>query len=94
MQKKQFKTLIDLVIVFPDEQSCHLYLASQKWDDGIITCPHEGCGHDKAYVFKDGIRYKCTKCKRKFTAKTGTFMEGCTNYPICKHAEPINNGKT
>jgi len=73
--KKQFKTIIDLVRVFPDEHSCHQYLASQRWDDGVIECPFDGCGSDRAYVFADGIRYKCCKCKRKFTAKTGTFME-------------------
>lgn len=71
--KKQFKTIIDLVQVFPDEKSCHLYLASQRWEDGVIICPH--CEHDKAYVFTDSIRYKCQKCKLKFTAKTDTFME-------------------
>lgn len=70
----KFKTIIDMIKVFPDERSCHQYLASQRWE-GLMVCPHEGCGNDKAYVFSDGIRYKCTECKRLFTAKTGTFME-------------------
>lgn len=71
----EFKTIIDVVTRFPNERACHQYLASRRWSDGVMLCPHEGCGHDQAYVYKDGIRYKCCKCKRVYTAKTGTFME-------------------
>ncbi len=66
---------MDLVKQFPDERSCHQYLAGQRWDTGEIICPHEGCGHNECYVFSDGIRYKCKKCNTLFTAKTNTFME-------------------
>jgi transposase-like protein len=72
----EFKTLIELVRKFPDEKSCHQYLAAQRWHTGEIICPHDGCGHNQCYVFTDGIRYKCKKCKTQFTAKTKTFMEG------------------
>jgi transposase-like protein len=74
-QDKQFRTLLDVAVVFHNEKECHQYFAAQRWSDGVIECPHEGCGHDRAYVYKDGIRYKCCQCKRVFTAKTGTFME-------------------
>ena len=70
---KQFRNLIDLVTTFPTEQAAHEYIASQRWSDGVVECPH--CEHDRAYVFKDGIRYECCSCKKQFTAKTGTFME-------------------
>jgi transposase-like protein len=72
----EFKSLIDVVTRFPDEKSCHQYLASRRWSDGVMLCPHEGCGGDKAYVYKDGIRYKCKKCKCNYKATTGTYMEG------------------
>jgi transposase-like protein len=71
----EFKTILDVVQRFPTERSCQEYLASRRWSDGVMICPHEGCGHDKAYVYKDGIRYKCKKCRLVYTAKTGTFME-------------------
>lgn len=71
----EFKTIIDVVTRFPTEKSCQQYLASRRWADGVMLCPHEGCGHDKAYVYKDGIHYKCKSCKLKYTARTGTFME-------------------
>lgn len=76
MPETKYKTIIDLVKVFPDEKSCHKYLAGQRWDAGEIICPHDGCGHNQAYVFANGIHYKCKKCKTLFTAKTNTFMEG------------------
>ena len=72
----EFKTIIDVVTRFPTEKSCHQYLASRRWSDGVMLCPHEGCKGEEAYVFKDGIRYKCKCCNRLYNAKTGTFMEG------------------
>ncbi|WP_412465502.1 IS1595 family transposase [Pedobacter sp. KLB.chiD] len=70
----QFKTILDLVNVFPNEKACHEYLAYQRWGDEM-PCPYKDCNGDNAYIFKDGIRRKCTCCKRIYTAKTGTFME-------------------
>ncbi len=72
---KHFRTILDLAKVFPDERSCHEYFAERRWEDGVINCPHSQCDGERVYVYKDGIRYKCCKCKRVFTAKTGTFME-------------------
>ena len=69
----QFKTILDLIRAFPDDKSCHQYLAGLRWGSGVMECPH--CKHERAYVFKDGIRYKCKSCKLQYTAKTGTFME-------------------
>lgn len=71
----KFNTILDLVQRFPTEQSCHEYLASRRWE-GYMMCPYDNCQNDKSYVFKDGIRYKCTCCKRIYTAKTGTIFEG------------------
>lgn len=70
----QFKNIFDLVTKFKTEKDCHQYLASQRWSDGVITCPH--CCNEKSYVFSDGIRYECVACQKQFTAKTKTFMEG------------------
>jgi transposase-like protein len=70
-----YKTILDLVQRFPDERSCHQYLAAERWSDGILECPFKDCNSQLAYVFKDGIRYKCKECKKIYTAKTDTFME-------------------
>ncbi|RKR81941.1 transposase-like protein [Mucilaginibacter gracilis] len=69
-----FRNIIELATKFKTEKDCHQYLAAQRWDTGVLECPH--CTHDQAYVFKDGIRYECKKCNLQFTAKTKTFMEG------------------
>lgn len=58
---------------FGNEKDAHFYLASRRWKDGEIKCPH--CDHENYYVFGDGIRYKCKGCKLIFNAKTDTFME-------------------
>lgn len=71
----EFKSILDLMKVFPTEKACHEYLAYQRWE-GLMTCPYKDCKGENAYIFKDGIRRKCTCCKRIYTAKTGTFMEG------------------
>jgi transposase-like protein len=75
LQATEFKTIIDVVTRFPTEKSCHEYLASRRWSDGLMICPHADCGNETCYTYKDGIRYKCKRCKRIYTAKTGTFME-------------------
>lgn len=75
LSSTEFKSIIDVVLRFPNEKSCHQYLASRRWADGVMVCPHDGCEGSSAYVFKDGIRYKCKCCKRIYTAKTGTMME-------------------
>ncbi|WP_295713755.1 IS1595 family transposase [Mucilaginibacter sp.] len=75
MFSTEFKSIIDVVLRFPTERSCHEYLASRRWSDGVMICPHEGCNGTTADVFKDGIRYKCKCCRRIYTAKTGTMME-------------------
>lgn len=78
----EFKTIFDLVKRFPDELSCHQYLVSRRWN-GYMTCPHKGCEGDKAYVFKDGMRYKCACCRKIYTVRTGSILE-CSNLPLVK----------
>lgn len=70
----KFNNILQLIERFPDERSCHQYLAGQRWD-GYMQCPYEGCGNDIAWAFSDGIRYKCSCCKKIYTAKTGTIFE-------------------
>ncbi len=74
MKQKQFKTILDLAKEFPDERTCHEYLAYQRWEDEM-PCPYKDCNGDNAYIFRCGIKRKCTSCRRIYTAKTGTFME-------------------
>lgn len=75
----KFNTIKQLINLFRDNKTCHQLLASKRWADGVIICAH--CKHEESYVYKDGITYKCKKCRKQFTAVTGTFMAN-TKLPL------------
>ena len=68
-------TLVDLFKQFPDDASAESWFAEQRWADGI-TCPH--CQSDKASRSGNHPRmpYHCKACRKFFSVKTGTVMEG------------------
>jgi len=70
--EKQFNSLIQLLDYFKDVSTCKIYLANQRWQNGV-ECPH--CKHTKVYVTSRG--YKCAnpECYKKFTVTTGTIYE-------------------
>lgn len=58
---------------FPDEKTATAFFVEKRWG-GKITCAY--CGNDKVYNVSGTQPYKCSACRRKFTARTGTIMEG------------------
>lgn len=72
-QLPKFKNLVSLMQYFSDEKVCLTHLKDMRWKDGIY-CPH--CGTEKVYSFSDGVRYKCSTCRKQFTAKVGSIFEG------------------
>lgn len=58
---------------FPDEAVATAFFVEKRWS-GKVKCPY--CQHEKVYQVKGTQPFKCGACKRKFTAKTGTIMEG------------------
>ena len=71
---RKFKTLVDLLTYFKDEQVCRDYLELIRWN-GKIVCPYKECKHDHVFKYTDGKRYKCAKCQRQFSVKVGTIFE-------------------
>ncbi len=71
---KKFKTLVDLLTYFKNEQICRDYLETIRWN-GKITCPYSTCQHDRVFKYTDGKRYKCAKCQKQFSVKVGTIFE-------------------
>lgn len=70
---EQFSSLFELFEYFKDEQTCHGYLAEQRWQDGI-ECPH--CECKNIYTLQGANkRYKCAKCRKQFTARANTIFE-------------------
>lgn len=73
MNTKQLSVGEFLLQKFPSEEAATAYFIEKRWD-GAITCPY--CTNEKVYKVAGTQPYKCAKCRRKFTAKTGTIMEG------------------
>lgn len=71
---KQFKSLLDLLHHFHDEQVCREYLVQQRWN-GKPVCPHCGNGEKRIYTIEGGKRYKCSNCSKKFSVTVGTVFE-------------------
>ena len=80
MKTMNFKTLVEFVEFFKDEETCVQYFASIRFRDGMY-CPH--CGYKGVYTFADGKRYRCAKCKRDFSIKTKTVF-GESKIPLRK----------
>lgn len=68
----KFNNLVQLIQYFSDHKVCLEYLKQMRWKDGAY-CPH--CGCKKVYRFSDGVRYKCSDCRKQFTAKVGSIFE-------------------
>ncbi len=74
-----FKSILDLVKAFPDEQTCMDYLAEMRWN-GVVVSPFD----ETSKVYKcAGNKYKCKNTGKYFTAKVGTIFED-TKIPLIK----------
>jgi transposase-like protein len=69
---QKFKTLLDLLSYFNDEQVCRDYLELVRWE-GNIECAY--CNHNKVFKYSNGKVYKCAACKKQFSVKVGTIFE-------------------
>lgn len=68
----QFKSLLQVLDFFKEEETCKSYLALSRWGHEP-TCPH--CGNIGAYVTNRGFKCKAKECQKKFTVTTGTIFE-------------------
>lgn len=84
--KTDFKSKLDFIRHYSDENNCKALLAQQRWGDSP-ACPH--CGNvGKVYVTNRG--YKCgdKDCHKKFSVITGTIFEN-TKVKLNKWFEAI-----
>ena len=58
---------------FDTEEKAVAYFVENRWGNKI-TCPY--CAGETIYKVAGKQPYKCGECNHKFTAKTGTIMEG------------------
>lgn len=78
--KGRFDNLEEFITCFQNEQACQQYFESVRFGGGDF-CPH--CGHTKIQRFSDGRRYRCARCRKDFTIKTGTIF-GESKLPLRK----------
>jgi transposase-like protein len=58
---------------FVTEATCVAYLAEKRWQ-GEPVCPK--CGWRGAYSGRARHLFKCQRCQKQFTVRTGTIFEG------------------
>ena len=66
-------TLPEFYKRFPNEETCGEFIEQERWN-GSPVCTH--CGHKKAYRVKGTMGYKCASCRKRFSVRHGTIMEG------------------
>src|ERR1700739_4571419 len=77
---EKFTTLIELVDRFSDEGKCRQHLEKLLWNDKPI-CPF--CKKDKIYKYASRGLFKCSDCKKQFSATVGTIFHG-SHIPLRK----------
>lgn len=71
------KSIMDVFRLFPDEESCLIYLEGIRWSDGIVSPFDE---RSEVYVCANH-RFKCKNTGKYFNAKTKTIFEN-TKVPL------------
>jgi transposase-like protein len=80
MKLLKFKNIMDLLEAFPTEQACVQYLIDVR-HNGKMNCPN--CECERVYAFKDGKTFKCSSCKKRFSARLGSIFQD-SNIPLKK----------
>ncbi|MEX0608570.1 MAG: IS1595 family transposase [Balneolaceae bacterium] len=68
---KDFKSILELVKTFPDEQTCINHIERLRWN-GIVISPFDPTS--KVYDCKDN-KYKCKNFGKYFNVKTATLFD-------------------
>ena len=70
-------TLIELMQQFPDDATAEAWFIKKRWPNGI-ACPNCGSMNIQTGAKHKTMPYRCREkeCAKRFSAKTGTVMEG------------------
>ena len=58
---------------FSDPERCSEFVKNLRWPDGIVTCAHCGAGNPMWLATRKV--WKCRKCRKQFSLKSGTIFE-------------------
>ncbi len=67
-------SIVQLIRLFPDDQSAEDWIASIRWPNGA-TCPHCEATHVQCGAKHPNMSYRCRKCRKFFSVRTGTVMQ-------------------
>lgn len=79
MINKDFKSILELLKEFSDEQTCIDHLTELRWNGDIVSPFDE---YSKVYVCK-GNKYRCKNTGKYFNVRTGTMFDN-TKIPLQK----------
>ena len=70
-------SLIEIMRKFPDDATAEAWFVNRRWPDGV-HCPHCGSLNVQTGAKHKTMPYRCREkeCGKRFSAKTGTVMEG------------------
>ena len=71
MINTNFKSILDLIKTFPDEQTCINHLETLRWNDNVVSPFDET---SKVYKCKDN-KYRCKNTGKYFNVKTNTIFD-------------------
>lgn len=74
--------LYDYRHVIANERTCFWFIHRLRWPKGVV-CPD--CASRRIFVMREGgaARYRCKDCRRRFSLRTGTLLEG-SKLPLTK----------
>ena len=95
-------SLIEIMDMFPDEDTAAVWFESIYWPDGQLSCLR--CGSVRAYRTKSGkpMPYRCSDCRQYFSLKTNTAFEesniglrkwAIAIYLICTNLKSVSSMK-
>ena len=65
----------ELLNRFPDEKAAEAWFVQERWPNGV-ACPKCGSVNVQARPKQKPQPYQCRDCRKDFSVKTGTLMQG------------------
>ncbi len=66
-------TMIEVIAMFPDDESAEKWFASMRWPDGP-ACPRCRGSSVQSDAAHPSMPYRCRGCGRRFSVRTGSVM--------------------
>ena len=67
-------SLLEAMRMFPDNAAAEAWFTRIRWPHGP-SCPHCGSDNVQSGAKHKTMPYRCRKCRKRFSLKTGTVME-------------------